>query len=433
MNAPRSNRRRPWAAARILTWCLFACLALDTVSGAEGRRTRRSGKRSPLELSEWEKRELDRLTAKALAWAKSAQRSTNSVSPDSVADFFGLRAFRTAQFLLRAGQKEPSTNLYAQAGMAFLSTLNQDQMKILTKAADEQAASVARHRQAHAGIQEQLSRGQVQFPSHEEQLLRLTKERRLLEGSAGLAQAIAFRELALTMNRAQLEYLGNFRRGLTADAFVAYGAGEAADLNTRLKGLSEDNRSRLLETAEEAFNWLIGSLADNLAMETSEVADFFREAEPLPNASSLALPQKSTDRTGKYGKTGNPFAGLTGTLDWRQRRVVMNLLREEKPLLSRFVSDRKKLVPELYRLRTSGSVAPRLIAALSERLGETEGRLAILQAKAFSYLETILRPEQLTKVTIPSIRRQERSQGAAGANNETPGQGSSSNLTQTPQ
>ncbi len=386
--------------------CAFLGVALLSEAASpskSGKRGRRGGARSThSQFTPGESREFVSLATKAFAWSRSDQTSVHPPPAEEVADFFGLRAFRTAQFRLRAAQPDASTNLYAQAGMAFLSALDSKQRKNLEAIATAQEKAYPEYAALHSQILEQLQRGRVNFADHENEVIRLATGRRLAEGGIALTQARGFRALSLTMSREQMDYLVNFRRGLTAEPFVAYGAAEAADLTANLKKLPKESRLRLLETAEKAFNWMTGNLAGNLAMETSDIAPFFQESATMVGDRQPATPPKDGGM-GKYGKgkTGNPFEGLAGMLDWRQRRAVRGLMEEEKPLFARFVADRKLLVAELYKLRTGESLNARAVEALSRRLGETEGKIVLLQAKTFGYLDNVFRPDQLARVALP--------------------------------
>ena len=90
-------------------------------------------------MSAGEKREFNSLAAKGFAWAATKHQSTNSVAPEKVGNFFGLEAFRNGQFPpARRDRTRTNDNVYAQAGMAFLSSLNDDQMRALRNAVSAQ-------------------------------------------------------------------------------------------------------------------------------------------------------------------------------------------------------------------------------------------------------------------------------------------------------
>ena len=392
----------------LLFFCAVLSVALISEAAPQsrsGKRSRRGGERSAhKQFSPGEAREFVSLATKAFSWSKSEQTSVLPPSAEKVADFFGLSPFRAEQFRLRARRPDASTNLYAQAGMAFLSALDSKQRDKLKGIAAEQERAFPQHAALHSQILEQLQRGRVNFADQEKEVIRLATERRQAEGAIALTQARGFRALSLTMSREQMDYLVNFRRGLTAKPFVAYGAAEAADLTASLKRLPKESRLRLLETAEEAFNWMTGNLAANLAVETADIAPFFQESASMVGDPQPTTPPKDAGMS-KYGKgkTGNPFEGLAGMLDWRQRRVVRGLMEEEKPLFARFIADRKLLAAELYKLRTGENMNPNATSALAKRLGETEGKIVLLQAKTFGYLDNVFRPDQMARVRLPKL------------------------------
>ncbi|MFT5030237.1 MAG: hypothetical protein ACI9VS_002692, partial [Candidatus Binatia bacterium] len=99
------------------------------------------------------------------------------------------------------------------------------------------------------------------------------------------------------------------------------------------------------------------------------------------------------------GKGPSALNGVAGILDWRQHRLVRGLMQQEKPLFASYISNRGRLVSELYRLRTSEAVNPGKIEALAVSMGKTEGKILLMQAQTFAYLETNLRPEQLQRLT----------------------------------
>ena len=225
-----------------------------------------------------------------------------------------------------------------------------------------------------------------------------------IEGAIGLAQARAFRNLTISMGKQQMEYFADFRRGVTSKPFVAYGADAAAQLTDMLDELTPEHRARLLETSEEAFNWITGSLTGNLAADPADVADFLEETTATPGPQpTTGIAKKKSDMK-DYGKGKGPSAleGIAGLLDWRQRRVVRGLMGAEKPLFASYLANRGQLVTELYRLRTSEAVNAGKIEALAVGMGELEGKILIRQAQTFSYLETTIRPEQLKRLTAAS-------------------------------
>lgn len=362
---------------------------------AQSKSRSRNSRGGP-EMSAGEKREFHALAAKGVAWTLTRHRNTNSVNPEKVADFFGLESFREANFRLRAAQTETNDNLYAQAGMSFLSALNEDQMEILQTAVTAQMKALDQFKATHDQMLDHVSRARVHHADHQKELLRLAIRNGRLQGAIGLTQARLFRRLTISMGKQQMEYLSDFRRGVTSKPFVAYGADAAAQLTGMLDELTPGHRAQLLETSEESFNWITGSLAGSLAFDAAEIADFLEETTATPG------PQPTTGGAKKsgmkdYGKGKGPSAleGVAGALDGRQRRLIRGLMRQEKPLFARYISNRGQLISELYRLRTSDSVNAGKVEALAVSMGELEGRILILQAQTFSYLESNLRPEQL--------------------------------------
>lgn len=347
-------------------------------------------------MSAGEKREFNSLAAKGLAWTLTRHQNTNSVNPEKVANFFGLEAFREANFRLRAAQTETNDNLYAQAGMSFLSALNDDQMKILRDAVSTQMKALDQYTATHDQILDHVSRARVHHADHQKELLRLAIQNGRLQGALGFTQARLFRELTISMGKQQMEYLADFRRGVTSRPFVAYGADAAAQLTGMLEELAPGHRAQLLATSEEAFNWITGSIAGSLALDAADIADFLEETTAAPGSQpTTGMAKKSGMKDYGSGKGPSALEGIASVLDWRQRRLVRGLMQQEKPLFASYISNRSQLITELHRLRTSEAVNAGKVEALAINMGELEGKILILQAQTFSYLESSLRPEQL--------------------------------------
>ncbi|MGY8652377.1 MAG: hypothetical protein ACKVJX_02030 [Verrucomicrobiia bacterium] len=402
MTTPPSLIQPRRSIARLaLLFTLLTCLMASSLlaQSRSGGRSSRGGHK----MSAGEKREFNSLAAKGLAWAATRHQNTNSVDPEKVANFFGLEAFRTANFRLRAGQTKTNENLYAQAGMAFLSALNDDQMTILRDGVAAQMKALNRFTETHGKIVDHLSRARVHHADHQTELLRMMTSNGRLQGAIGLTQARLMRELTVSMGKQQMEYFADFRRGVTSDPFVAYGAGAAAQLTGMLDELPPKHLAQLLETSEETFNWITGSLAGNFAFDGADIADVLAETTatpgPLPTTGIAKKPAMK-----KYDKGKGPSAlnGVAGILDWRQHRLVRGLMQQEKPLFASYISNRGQLVSELYRLRTSESVNAGKIEALAVNMGKTEGKILLMQAQTFAYLESNLRPEQLQRLTAAS-------------------------------
>jgi len=179
--------------------------------------------------------------------------------------------------------------------------------------------------------------------------------------------------------------------------------------STSVNALSEYAPSRgdkheMEALASKGFTWLTGSPADNDVSAVGKSAQYF----------GFVSLRYSSGRAASRGGAANAFYEV---LNPEQRRIVLDLVREQQPAHDAYAEDRKRIMRELETILYTGrELDEEQLAALGGSYGRHDTQVALMQARAFGKIRSTLSLAQQTAL------RDLRARTIAGDSLETAGE-----------
>ncbi|MBP7864834.1 MAG: hypothetical protein KA419_02710 [Acidobacteria bacterium] len=370
--------------------------------GSWGRESRKSGGYS-IEQAVSDQAQLHTIAFDALAFLTGDLGCNTFLPPGKVADFCGFQYMRDVD----ANGLGHNTAFVPRAANNVLCILNADQKAKLVALAREQETLLtdfacrrfplikAFHRQLEGDVpagSTGLDRGAV---------MRHSAGLYELDGQLSYQRARVLGEVLRSLTDSQRAYL----------ARMAFGDSSTwPELPDQLdrRSLSPTAHVAVMTYASEMFSWYAGNVeADTYfcpERHATYFGSFYLKDIPAMGNRNYAI---STSLTGNSGEA------FLATLTEPQRRLVTNLVDQQRADLGEIVRTRRAIATQLRRFMTEGSIDRSRVLALARRYGELDGEISYFYARAFAEVGRTLTPEQ--KAALRKLRNLDARYDCRGA------------------
>jgi len=293
--------------------------------------------------------------------------------PGKVADFCGFQYMRdvdtnqlghNTSFVPRAAN--PVLHILTDAQKAKLVALGKEQEKLLTEFAYKRFPLIK-------GFCRQLA-GDIPAGSeglNREAVMQYTADIFELDGKLSYRRAQVLGEIIRSLTPEQKQYLAKMKFNNSSTW---------PEMENQLdKSLSHTVHVAVMTYASEMFSWYAGNVEADVYFCPERHATYFGSFY-MKDIPAMGNPNYSIS-TGLTGDSGEAFLD---TLTESQRKLITNLVDQQRPDLGEIVKTRRAMATELRRLMKEESIDRDKVMSLAKRYGELDGEISYFYAKAFA-------------------------------------------------
>lgn len=315
------------------------------------------------------------LSAEAFAWLTGEPSDNAVVSVGKIAEFFGMVALRvdSERGVTRAG-----------VGMTLFDALDAGQQQQLISLLRDQKPLLAAY---HANRARVLANLQQLFDLGELSETRLDEAARgygRAEGAVALAHARAFAAVFATLTERQKLYLAQKRK-----EFETTGVPESAALQEQARkataGIGQEEKKDFWSLCARAFCWFTG---------TPESRDFSVPGKDAQFFGFVSM-RYTSEHGARRGPIGQEFFAVLNT---RQQYILADMQQREEAQHEAYQANRKAMNRALEVLLKGEMVEDEKALAINQKLGLSEGALALTRARAFLEIRNSLTSDQIAKL-----------------------------------
>lgn len=367
----------------------------------EGSRPERSTKRRPpdrpqagrgggysIEQATSDRAQLNTIAFDGLAFLTGAAGCNTFLPPGKVADFSGFQYMRdvdrnelghNTSFVPRAANN--MLHILTAEQKAQLVALAREQEPQLTDFAYKRFPLIAAFDRQRGG---DLPKGSAGLSR--EAVMKYTGELYQLDGWLSYRRAEVLGGIVRSLTQAQKDYLGRMAFNNSATW---------PDLPDQVdrRDLSPTAHVAVMTYASEMFSWYAGSVEADTYFCPERHATYFGSFY-MKDIKAMGNPNYSISAS----LTGDAGEAFLAALSEPQRRLVTQLVDQQRTALARIVETRRSIATELRRFMKEPSADKAKVLALSKGYGELDGEISYLYAKALTAVARTLTPEQKQKL-----------------------------------
>ena len=367
----------------------------------EGRRPKQGGGYS-IEQAISDRAQLNTIAFDGLAFLTSDVGSNTFLPPGKVADFCGFQYMRdvdsnqlghNTSFVPRAAN--PMLYILTDEQKAQLVALGKEQEKLLTEFAYKRFPLVKAFCRQLEGNIPSGSAG-----LNREAVMKYTADVFELDGQLSYRRAQVLGGMIRSFSDKQKQFLGKM---------VFNNSSTWPEMENQLdRNLSRTVHVAVMTYASEMFSWYAGSVEADVYFCPERHATYFGSFY-MKDIPAMGNPNYSIS-TSLTGDSGEAFlAALTEP----QRKLVTNLVEQQRADLEEIVKTRRAIATELRKLMKQESIDKDKVTALSRRYGELDGEISYFYAKAFADVGKTLTADQ--KKTLLKLRNLDAKYTCKGA------------------
>jgi Spy/CpxP family protein refolding chaperone len=163
------------------------------------------------------------------------------------------------------------------------------------------------------------------------------------------------------------------------------------------RSFSHEIHVAVMTHASEMFSWCAGSLTADTYFCPERHGMYFG-GFGMKTAPAMGKPNYSISTT----LTGDSGEAFLAALDTTQRKLITDLVEQQRSDLTQIVQIRRAIATELRGFLNTGTADTNKVAALSRRYGELDGEMSYLYASAFAKAGQTLTDQQ--KAKLASLR-----------------------------
>ena len=312
--------------------------------------------------------------------------------PGKVSDYFGFQYMRD----IDAKEGGHNTSFLTRIAHNMLAVLNAGQKAQLLALAKEQENDIRIFAEQRFPLIKAFRRnlaGDVPAGSHglnRSAVMKCSADLYELDGKLAFQRAKVMGAIIRSFDESQKATLAKLKFG---DSRTWPDLPEQLDK----RNMSHEVNVAVMTYASEMFSWYAGSLEADTYFCPERHGMYFggfgMKTAPAMGKKDYSI---STSLTGDSGE--NFLTALTTT----QRKLVSDLIDQQRKNLTEIVQTRRAIASELRRFQSREAVDSAKVLALSRRYGELDGEMSFLYATAFASVDQSLTSQQ--KERLQSLR-----------------------------
>jgi len=326
------------------------------------------------------------IASKAFTWLTGTKEQAEYEPIGELANYFGFAKLRNE---IRDSSDNPlaDENLRGSSWLVVLEQLNSDQRQIFYNTA------IAQELDFSAFLEERVDLINILYGLKEDKEIVLTdaiyhiEAMSTHEANISIISAKGFGEVSLSLDTQQKDFLTNIRGGnLIVSELVGSGP-YTQDVEVEIEQFTNFQKELLKETVSKFLSYETGSLEDAIFLPSGKIGNFFGFAQYRYEERAIVNRSQAADL-------------LFSVLTEEQEDILKCLTKEVYNFEQSYIDSRAKLITDIYPLKFDMTVDENLAAQDYVYGAMDEGRMGVVQAIYFDFLERLLTEDQIEELKI---------------------------------
>lgn len=336
------------------------------------------------EFSKAEEKLYINISSKAFTWMTGTVEQAHYEPIGELANYFGFAKLRNE---IRDNSNNPlaDENFRGSSWLVVLENLDSAQREILYSAAKKQEEAFfgfLDERVHLIDILYDLKEGKEIDLAVAINHIKLMGE---YEAQISLVSAKAFGEVALTLTAEQKAFFADIRKGILIVSELKGNGPYVSMINDELNSLSANQEDLMTEVASKFLSYETGSLEDAIYLPSGKIGNFFGFASYRYEERANVSRSQASDL-------------INSVLTEEQKQVLKCLTSQVYRFEQSYISSRAGLITDIYPLKSGQTVNDSSIISDYQVGATDEGKMGIVQAIYFDYLERLLTEEQVDEL-----------------------------------
>lgn len=339
-----------------------------------------------IDFSDGEEKLYTNIGSKAFTWLTGTKEQAEYEPVGELANYFGFAKLRNE---IRDASDDPlaDENLRGASWQVVLEHLDSDQRRIIYEAALQQ------ERPFSSFLEERLALIAILYGLKDSEEINLADalvhvdSMGINEAKISIISAKAFGNVSVTLSNEQEDLFRNIRLG---NLFVSELKGQgpyAEAVESEVREFSSFQEDLLKETASKFLSYETGSLEDAIFLPSGKIGNFFGFAQYRYEERATVNRSQAADL-------------LFGVLTDEQARILKCLTKQVYNFEQGYIQARANFITDVYPLK-SGNAIDENLACFNYVMGAVdEGKMGVVQAIYFDFLERSLSIEQIQDLKI---------------------------------